>query len=127
MKFSKLQATCNECILADSFTQTVPLKVREPEESETESQCKQGNSSLPTETSSGIKQDIAHVSTNKVKRVQVNMSQPQFQLERIPTEVKVDIILINTTLTAFWNRVGEFLISGAVKEVFTGEWLEGRN
>jgi len=127
MKFSKLQATCNECILVDSFTKTVSLEVREPEESETESRCKRGNSSLPTETASGIKQDIAHVSTNKVKRVQLNMSQPQFKLDRIPTEVKVDIILINTTLTALWNRVGEFLISGAVKEVFTGEWLEGRN
>ena len=127
MKFSKLQATGNECILVDTVTTTVPLEVIEPEESETESQCKRGNSSLPTENSSGIKQDIVHVSTNKVKCVEVNMSQPQLQLERIPAEVKVDIILINTTLTAFWNRIGEFLISGAVKEVFTGEWLEGRN
>ena len=126
MKFSKLQATGNECILADSFTQTVSLEVREPEEDETESQCKRGNSSVSTETSSGIKQDIAHVATNKVKRVDVNISQPQFQLERISAEVKVDIIIINKTLTALWNRVGEFLISGAVKKSSLGNgWKEG--
>jgi hypothetical protein len=30
-------------------------------------------------------------------------------------------MLIDKTLTVSWDRVGEVLLSGAVKEVFTGE------
>jgi diaminopimelate epimerase len=37
---------------------------------------------------------------------------------------QVDIILEGGTLTVFWDRVGEVLLSGPVEEVFTGEWLE---
>jgi len=81
MKFSKLQATDNEFILVDTFTQTLSLERREPGEGETESRCKRGNPSLTIVTSSGIKQGIAYASANKVKRVEENMRQPQFQPE----------------------------------------------
>jgi len=37
---------------------------------------------------------------------------------------QVDIILEGGTLTIFWDRVGEVLLSGPVEEVFRGEWLE---
>jgi diaminopimelate epimerase len=40
---------------------------------------------------------------------------------------QVDIILKGGTLTVSWDRVGEVLLSGPVEEVFTGEWLEGKN
>jgi diaminopimelate epimerase len=40
---------------------------------------------------------------------------------------QVDIILAGGTLTVSWDRVGEVLLAGPVEEVFTGEWLEGRN
>ena len=40
---------------------------------------------------------------------------------------QVDIILAGGTLTVSWDRVGEVLLSGPVEEVFTGEWLEGKN
>ena len=127
MKFSKLQATGNEFILLDTFTQTLSLEGRGLGEGETESRCKRGNLSLPIQTSSGIRQVMANVLGNKVSRVEVNMSLPQFQPERIPVEVEVDIILTDKTLTVPLNRVGEVLLSGPVEEVFTGEWLEGRN
>jgi diaminopimelate epimerase len=38
-------------------------------------------------------------------------------------ESQVDIILKGGTLTVSWDRVGEVLLTGPVKEVFTGEWL----
>jgi diaminopimelate epimerase len=38
-------------------------------------------------------------------------------------EPQVDIILKGGTLTVSWDRVGEVLLTGPVKEVFTGEWL----
>jgi len=41
-------------------------------------------------------------------------------------EPQVDIILKGGTLTAYWDRVGEVLLTGPVEEVFTGEWLEGK-
>ena len=127
MKFSKLQATGNEFILMDTFTQTLSLEGREPGESEGESRCKRNNLSLAIKILSGIRQVRAYMLGNKVRQVDVNMSLPQFQPERIPVDVKVDIMLINNTLTVPWNRVGEVLLSGAVKEAFTGEWLEGKN
>jgi diaminopimelate epimerase len=37
---------------------------------------------------------------------------------------KVDIILDGGSLTVSWDGVGEILLSGPVKEVFTGEWPE---
>ncbi len=40
---------------------------------------------------------------------------------------QVDIMLAGGTLTVFWDRVGEVLLSGPVEEVFTGEWFEERN
>jgi diaminopimelate epimerase len=40
---------------------------------------------------------------------------------------QVDIILEGGTLTISWDWVGEVLLTGPVEEVFTGEWLEGRN
>ena len=40
---------------------------------------------------------------------------------------QVDIILAGGTLTVSWDMVGEVMISGAVEEVFNGEWLERRN
>jgi len=40
---------------------------------------------------------------------------------------QVDIILEGGTLTIFWDRVGEVLLTGSVEEVFTGEWLEERS
>jgi diaminopimelate epimerase len=46
-------------------------------------------------------------------------------LEYVDTQV--DIILTGGTLTVSWDRVGEVLLAGPVEEVFTGEWLEGRN
>jgi diaminopimelate epimerase len=42
-------------------------------------------------------------------------------------ETQVDIILIGGTLTVFWDRVGEVLLTGPVEEVFTGEWLGGKS
>jgi len=127
MKFSKLQATGNDFILVGTLTQTLFLEGRKPGEGEAESRCKRDNLSLAIETLSGIRQVMANVLGNKVSRVEVNMSLPQFQPERIPVEVKVDIILTDKTLTVLWNMVGEVLLSGPVEEVFTGEWLEGRN
>jgi diaminopimelate epimerase len=38
-------------------------------------------------------------------------------------ETQVDIMLDGGTLTVFWDRVREVLLSGPVEEVFTGEWL----
>ncbi len=127
MKFSKLQAPGNDFILVGTLTQTLFLEGREPGEGEAESRCKRYNLSLAIETLSGIRQVMANVLGNKGSQVDVNMSLPQFQPERIPVEVKVDIILTDKTLTVPWNRVGEVLLSGPVEEVFTGEWLEGRN
>lgn len=40
-------------------------------------------------------------------------------------EPEVDIILEGGTLTVYWDRVGEVLLTGPVEEVFTGEWLGG--
>jgi diaminopimelate epimerase len=37
---------------------------------------------------------------------------------------QVDITLPGGTLTVFWDRVGEVLLTGPVEEVFVGEWLE---
>ncbi len=37
---------------------------------------------------------------------------------------QVDIILEGGTLNVSWDSVGEVLLTGPVKEVFTGEWLE---
>jgi len=42
-------------------------------------------------------------------------------------EQQVDIILKGGNLTISWDRVGEVLLTGPVEEVFTGEWLEGKN
>jgi diaminopimelate epimerase len=36
---------------------------------------------------------------------------------------QVDIILEGGTVTVSWDREGEVLLTGPVKEVFTGEWL----
>ena len=36
---------------------------------------------------------------------------------------KVDIILPGGTLTVFWDRVGEVLLTGPVEEVFSGEYF----
>ena len=121
MKFSKLQAPGNDFILVDTFTQTLFLEERGPGESKAESRCKRYNLSLTIETLTGIRQVMANVLGNKGSQVDVNMSLPQFQPEQISVEIKVDIILIDKTLTVSWDRVGEVLLSGAVKEVFTGE------
>jgi diaminopimelate epimerase len=43
------------------------------------------------------------------------------------TEPQVDIILEGGTLTVSWDRVREVLLTGPVKEIFTGEWLEERS
>jgi diaminopimelate epimerase len=40
---------------------------------------------------------------------------------------QVDIILNGGILTVSWDRVGEVLLAGPVKEVFRGEWLEGES
>jgi len=40
---------------------------------------------------------------------------------------QVDIILKGGILTASWDRAGEVLLAGPVKEVFRGEWLEGNS
>jgi diaminopimelate epimerase len=39
---------------------------------------------------------------------------------------QVDIILPGGTLTVSWDRAGEVLLTGPVKEVFTGEWPKER-
>jgi len=39
----------------------------------------------------------------------------------------VDIILQGGTLTIFWDRVGDVLLTGPVEEVFAGEWPEERS
>ena len=39
----------------------------------------------------------------------------------------VDIILAGGTLSISWDRAGEVLLSGPVKEAFAGEWLETRS
>lgn len=40
---------------------------------------------------------------------------------------QVDIILPGGTLTVSLDSIGEVLLTGPVKEVFTGEWSEGRD
>ncbi|MDH4067702.1 MAG: diaminopimelate epimerase [Dehalococcoidia bacterium] len=40
---------------------------------------------------------------------------------------ELDIMLPGGTLTVSWDRVGEVLLTGAVEEVFTGEWLGDSN
>lgn len=40
---------------------------------------------------------------------------------------EIDIMLPGGTLTVSWDRVGEVLLTGAVEEVFTGEWLGDTN
>ena len=40
---------------------------------------------------------------------------------------QVDIIVPGGTLTVSWDGVGGVLLTGPVKEVFTGEWPEGRD
>jgi diaminopimelate epimerase len=127
MKFSKLQVAGNDFILVDILTQTLPLEESGLGESEAESRCKRDNLPLTIDTLTGIRQVRAYMSGNKVSRVEVNMGLPQFQPEQISVEVKVDIILTGKILMVPWNRVGKVLPSGAVKEAFTGEWLEGRN
>jgi len=42
-------------------------------------------------------------------------------------EPQVDIILKGGTLTVYWDRLGDVLLTGPVEEVFTGEWLGGKN
>jgi diaminopimelate epimerase len=42
-------------------------------------------------------------------------------------EPEVDIVLEGGTLTVYWDRVGEVLLTGRVEEVFTGEWLGGNS
>lgn len=42
-------------------------------------------------------------------------------------EPQVDIILKGGTLTVYWERLGDVLLTGPVEEVFTGEWLGGKN
>jgi diaminopimelate epimerase len=42
-------------------------------------------------------------------------------------ETQVDIILKGGTLTVSRDRLGEVLLTGPVEEIFTGEWLEGKN
>jgi diaminopimelate epimerase len=42
-------------------------------------------------------------------------------------EQQVDIILKGGILTVSWDRVGDVLLAGPVKEIFRGEWLEGKN
>jgi diaminopimelate epimerase len=40
---------------------------------------------------------------------------------------QVDIILTGGTLTIYWDRVGEVLLTGPVEEVFTGDWSKGKS
>lgn len=40
---------------------------------------------------------------------------------------QVNIILRGGTLTVWWDRVGEVLLTGPVEEVFNGEWLGGKS
>ena len=58
------------------------------------SRAGQSDCSLTIETLSGVRKVKAHMSGNKVNRVEVNMGLPQFQPEQIPVKVKVDIIPI---------------------------------
>jgi diaminopimelate epimerase len=55
------------------------------------SRARQGNCSLTIETLSGVRKVKVYMSGNKVNRVEVNMGLPQFQPEKIPVKVKVDI------------------------------------
>ena len=55
------------------------------------SRAGQSNRSLTIETLSGVRKVKAHMSGNKVNRVEVNMGLPQFQPEQIPVKVKVGI------------------------------------
>ncbi len=121
MKFSKLQAPGNDFILVGTLTQTLFLEERGPGESKAESRCKRYNLSLTIETLTGIRQGRAYMLGDKLSRVEANIGLPQFQPEQISVGIKVDIILIDKTLTVSWDRVGEVLLSGAVKEVFTRE------
>jgi diaminopimelate epimerase len=51
----------------------------------------QDNHSLTIDTLAGIKKIKAHMSGNKVNRVEVNMGMPQFKPEQIPVGIEVDI------------------------------------
>ena len=50
-----------------------------------------GNLRLSIETLAGVRKVEAHMSGNKVSRVEVNMGSPRFQPEQIPVNAKVDI------------------------------------
>jgi diaminopimelate epimerase len=50
-----------------------------------------GNLRLSIETLAGVRKVEAHMSGNKVSRVEVNMGSPRFQPEQIPINAKVDI------------------------------------
>jgi diaminopimelate epimerase len=58
------------------------------------SRAEQSNRSLTIETLSGPRQVKAHMSGNRVSRVEVNMGLPRFRPEEIPVRVKVDIMPI---------------------------------
>jgi diaminopimelate epimerase len=49
------------------------------------------NPRLSIETLAGVRKVEAHMSGNKVSRVEVNMGSPRFQPEQIPVNAKVDI------------------------------------
>ncbi|OIP26250.1 MAG: diaminopimelate epimerase [Chloroflexi bacterium CG_4_9_14_3_um_filter_45_9] len=51
-----------------------------------------GKTILSIESLSGIRQVKAHMSGNKVSRVEVNMGMPRFEPEQIPVNVKADVI-----------------------------------
>jgi diaminopimelate epimerase len=57
----------------------------------TSSRGEQDNFSMAIETLSGIRKVKAYMSGDKVNLVEVNMGLPQFQPEKIPAKVKVDI------------------------------------
>jgi len=42
-------------------------------------------------------------------------------------EPQVDIMLKGGTLSVYWDRLGDVLLTGPVEEVFTGEWLGETN
>lgn len=52
----------------------------------------QGCRSMTTETLSGVRRIMAHMSGNEVDQAEVNMGLPRFQPEQIPVNVQVDII-----------------------------------
>ena len=76
------------------------------------SRAGQSNRSLGVATLSGLRKVKAHMSGNKVNRVEVNMGLPPFQPRQIPVKIKGDIIpILNYPLVIDRKKLALSLVS----------------